>query len=80
MKIKIHVIEHVQVQELVSTKEESKKVTKLDQEYKTKVHSLEKEIRTLKEENYKLFTPKGTSLLQSTLEKPTNQLSRVMVV
>ena len=71
MKIKIHVIEHVQVQELVSTKEESKKVTKLDQEYKTKVHSLEKEIRTLKEENYKLLISKGTTLLESSSADPS---------
>ena len=71
MKIKIHVIEHVQVQELVSAKEESKKVTKLDQEYKTKVHSLEKEIRTLKEENYKLLISKGTTLLESSSVDPS---------
>ena len=64
-------IEHVQVQELVSAKEESKKVTKLDREYKTKVHSLEKEIRTLKEENYKLLISKGTTLLESSSVDPS---------
>ena len=69
------VTEHVQIPELVESREETEQATKLAQEYNTRIHSLE---NTLKEKNYKLLTYNATTLLESTSTDLIDQLSTVM--
>jgi len=46
----------------VAVWEEKEQMVKMALEYKAKAKGLEKEVITLKEDNYKLLTSKGTSL------------------